>query len=145
MLKGMVILLPFTSSFALLATGRLVQYLALGAFVTADASLIVYLIGTALEFDSLSCVGNLSPSMGARNQVDIGLSYRPVSVCSLATQFQTRFLESIPRPIQRDLLHYACAGESSWRNCFSGPDKSRPFTMALHALIGRYREEYNFL
>jgi hypothetical protein len=87
MLKGMVILLPFTSSFALLATGRLVQYLALGAFVTADASLIVYLIGTALEFDSLTCVGNLSPSMGARNQVEvgIGLSYRPASVCSLAT------------------------------------------------------------
>ncbi len=58
----MVILLPFTSSFALLATGRLVQYLALGAFVTADASLIVYLIGTAAclhyhsppEFDSLT-------------------------------------------------------------------------------------------
>ncbi len=38
--------MPFTSSFTLLATGRMVQYLALGAFVTADASLIVYLIGT---------------------------------------------------------------------------------------------------
>jgi hypothetical protein len=37
--------------------------------------------------------------MGARNQVGIGLSYRPASLCSLATQFQTRFLESIPRPI----------------------------------------------
>jgi hypothetical protein len=37
--------------------------------------------------------------VGARNQVGIGLSYRPVSLCSLATQFQTRFLESIPRPI----------------------------------------------
>jgi hypothetical protein len=34
--------------------------------------------------------------MGARNQVGIGLSYRPAS---LATQFQTRFLELIPRPI----------------------------------------------
>jgi hypothetical protein len=45
------------------------------------------------------CVGSLSPSMGARNQVGIGLSYRPASLCSLATQFQTRFLESIPRPI----------------------------------------------
>jgi hypothetical protein len=45
------------------------------------------------------CVGNLSPAMGARNQVGIGLSYRPASLCSLATQFQTRFLESIPRPI----------------------------------------------
>ncbi len=47
-------------------------------------------------------VGNLSPAMGARiprNQVGIGLSYRPASLCSLATQFQTRFLESIPRPI----------------------------------------------
>ncbi len=45
----------------------------------------------------LCCVGNFSPAMGARNQVGIGLSYRPASLCSLATQFQTRFLESIPR------------------------------------------------
>ncbi len=43
--------------------------------------------------------GNLSPAMGARNQGGIGLSYRPASLCSLSTQFQTRFLESIPRPI----------------------------------------------
>jgi hypothetical protein len=43
--------------------------------------------------------GNLSPVMGARNQEGIGLSYRPASLCSLATQFQTRFLESIPRPM----------------------------------------------
>jgi hypothetical protein len=37
--------------------------------------------------------------MGARNQVGIGLSYRPAGLCRLASQFQTRFLESIPRPI----------------------------------------------
>jgi hypothetical protein len=37
--------------------------------------------------------------MGARNQVGIGLPYRPASLCSLATQFQTRFLELPPRPI----------------------------------------------
>jgi hypothetical protein len=37
--------------------------------------------------------------MGARNQVGIGLSYRLASLYSLATQFHTRFLESIPRPI----------------------------------------------
>jgi hypothetical protein len=29
----------------------------------------------------------------------IGLSDRPASLCSLATQFQTRFLGLIPRPI----------------------------------------------
>jgi hypothetical protein len=40
--------------------------------------------------------------MGARNQVGIGLSYRAASQCSWATQFQTRFLESIPRPIVFD-------------------------------------------
>ena len=40
-----MIFLPFTSSFALLVTARLVQILALGAFCTADASLIVYLLG----------------------------------------------------------------------------------------------------
>jgi hypothetical protein len=34
----------------------------------------------------------------ASDTVGIGLSYRPASLCSLATQFQTRFLESIPRP-----------------------------------------------
>ncbi len=44
-------------------------------------------------------VGNFSPAMGARNQVGIGLSYRPASLCSLATQCQTRFLESISCPI----------------------------------------------
>eukprot|EP00090_Calanus_glacialis_P002229 TRINITY_DN11674_c0_g1_i1.p1 TRINITY_DN11674_c0_g1~~TRINITY_DN11674_c0_g1_i1.p1 ORF type:complete len:456 (-),score=102.67 TRINITY_DN11674_c0_g1_i1:161-1528(-) len=37
--------LPFTSSFALLVIARLVQIMALGAFCTADASLIVYLLG----------------------------------------------------------------------------------------------------
>jgi hypothetical protein len=45
-------------------------------------------------------VGNLSPApVGARNQVGIRLSYRPASLCSMATQFQTRVLELIPRPI----------------------------------------------
>jgi hypothetical protein len=38
--------------------------------------------------------------MGARNQVGIGLSHRPASLCSLALQFQTRFLESIPHTIE---------------------------------------------
>jgi hypothetical protein len=47
----------------------------------------------------MSVLSNLSPAMGARNQVGIGLSYRPASLCSLATKFQTRFLESIPRPM----------------------------------------------
>ncbi len=37
--------------------------------------------------------------MEARNQEGIGLSYRPASQSSLATQFQTQFLELIPRPI----------------------------------------------
>jgi hypothetical protein len=46
-----------------------------------------------------SCVGNFIPVMGARNQVGIGLWYRPASLRILATQFQTRFLESIPHPI----------------------------------------------
>jgi hypothetical protein len=36
--------------------------------------------------------------MGARNQVGIWLSYRLASLC-LATQFQTRFRELIPRHI----------------------------------------------
>jgi hypothetical protein len=44
-------------------------------------------------------IGVPSPAMGARNQVGIGLSYRSASLCSLATQFQTRFLELIPCPI----------------------------------------------
>jgi hypothetical protein len=46
-------------------------------------------------------VGNLSPAMGVRNQVGIELSYRPASLGSLATQFQTRILESIPHSIAR--------------------------------------------
>ncbi len=44
-------------------------------------------------------VGNFSPAMGARNQVGIGLPYRPASQCILATQFQTQFLEFIPSPM----------------------------------------------
>lgn len=40
-----MIVLPFTSSFSVLVVSRLIQNLALGAFVTADASLIVFLIG----------------------------------------------------------------------------------------------------
>ncbi len=55
--------------------------------------------GTNFIFIITAGGGNFSPAMGARNQVSIGLSYRPASLCSLATQFQTRFLESIPRPI----------------------------------------------
>ena len=44
-LQIIMIFLPFTSSFALLAIARLLQIMALGAFCTADASLIVYLLG----------------------------------------------------------------------------------------------------
>ena len=40
-----MIILPFTTSFALLVTVRLLQIMSLGAFCTADASLIVYLLG----------------------------------------------------------------------------------------------------
>jgi hypothetical protein len=54
--------------------------------------------GRVLSYRPASA-GNLSSAMGARNQVGIGLSYRPASLCGLATQIQTRFLESIPRPI----------------------------------------------
>jgi hypothetical protein len=58
------------------------------------------------------------PSVGARNQVGIGLSYRPASLSSLATQFQTRFLETIPRPIAG--LKFS-AQESIYRNPFRQP------------------------
>jgi hypothetical protein len=67
------------------------------------------------ESDLNPCAGILEQSIGARNRVEIGLSYRhatiwarnqvgiglswPASLCCLAIQFQTRFLESIPRPI----------------------------------------------
>ena len=40
-----MIVLPLTSSFGLLVTARLLQILALGAFCTAAASLIVYMLG----------------------------------------------------------------------------------------------------
>jgi hypothetical protein len=35
-------------------------------------------------FPPPNSVGNLSPAMGARDHVGIGLSYRPASLCSLA-------------------------------------------------------------
>jgi hypothetical protein len=50
--------------------------------------------------------------MGARNQVGLGLSYRSASLCSLATQFQTRFLESILRPIAG--LNFSTLIGASW-------------------------------
>ena len=40
-----MIVLPLTSSFAVLVTARLLQILSLGAFCTADAGLIVYMLG----------------------------------------------------------------------------------------------------
>lgn len=46
-----MIVLPFTSSFSVLVAGRLVQLLSLGAFVTADASLIVYLLGNRQQLN----------------------------------------------------------------------------------------------
>ncbi len=58
-------------------------------------------VGIGLSY-RLARGGNLSPAiwgLGSRNQVGIGLSYRPASLCSLVTQFQAWFLESIPRPI----------------------------------------------
>jgi hypothetical protein len=41
----------------------------------------------------------LSPAMGARNRVGVELLYHPASLCSLASQFHTGLLESIPSPI----------------------------------------------
>jgi hypothetical protein len=68
--------------------------------------------------------GNLSPAMGARNQVGIGLSYRPASLCRLATQFQTRFLESIPRPMAG--LKDSDSGYIGWRNSLLGINSGAP-------------------
>ncbi len=41
----MMCLLPFIGSFELLAVARITQYVALGAFITADASMLVYTMG----------------------------------------------------------------------------------------------------
>jgi hypothetical protein len=46
------------------------------------------------SLDRLPYRAFFSESVGARNQVGMGLSYRPVSLCCLATQFQAPFLES---------------------------------------------------
>ena len=43
--QAIMIVLPLTSSFAVLVTARLLQILSLGAFCTADAGLIVYMLG----------------------------------------------------------------------------------------------------
>ncbi len=78
-------------------------------------------------------VGNFSPAMGARNRVGIGLSYRPASLCSLATQFQTRLLESIPRPIaglkfptlETNLQDWFAQSVNIRHILFASPKKSR--------------------
>jgi hypothetical protein len=41
--------------------------------------------GQPQQGEMADCVSNLSPAMGARNQVGIGLSYQPAILCSLAT------------------------------------------------------------
>ncbi len=74
-------------------------------------------------------VGNLSPAMGARNQVGIGLSYRPASLCSLATQFQTRFLESIPRPIAG--LKFSTQDCFKQKACFWAGPSNAYYTMEM--------------
>ncbi len=52
--------------------------------------------------ENASSVGNLSLPMGARNQVGIG--YRPASLCSITTLFQIRFLESIIKLISHAVV-----------------------------------------
>jgi hypothetical protein len=65
---------------------------------------------------------NLSPVMGTRNQLGTGLSYRAASLCSLATQFQTRFPESIPRPIAEPVFVNVYGAQASIpRNRFRQP------------------------
>ncbi len=56
--------------------------------------------------------------MGARNQGGIGLSYRHASLWGSAAQFQTRFLESIPRPIAglKFSTRYRSTGINTWEN-----------------------------
>jgi hypothetical protein len=59
---------------------------------------VTYSYSTDVRF-SVVRVGNLSPAIGARNQVGRVVVPTRQPICSLAAQFQTRFLESIPRPI----------------------------------------------
>jgi hypothetical protein len=86
-------------------------------------------------------VGNLIPAVGARNQVGIGLSYRPASLCSLATQFQTRILESIPRPIAeleflKSLWGLGTEEEEGYR---TGPPAARLHRLAEFIPWNRFR------
>ncbi len=41
--------LPFAGSFPLLAAIRIAQYVALGSFITADASMLVYTMGPVVS------------------------------------------------------------------------------------------------
>jgi hypothetical protein len=51
--------------------------------------------------------------MGARNRVGIVISYRPASLCSLASRFQTLLLESIPSLIaEAEFVNFKGAQES---------------------------------
>jgi hypothetical protein len=78
--------------------------------------------------------------MGTRNQVSIGLSYRPASLCSFATQFLTRFLESILRPTAglkfqtQARLHSTQPGGISSLESILGLLKSLKFWLRLHWL-----------
>ncbi len=77
------------------------------------------------------------------NHVGIGFSCLPASLYSLATQFQTRFLESIPRPI-RDFSFWLCSfAASAFRAWGSGTnvydEKQYRYIMLLQCLIDTAR------
>jgi hypothetical protein len=65
--------------------------------------------------------------MGARNRVGIGFSYLPASLCSSATQFQNRFLESIPRSIAGAGLKIPTLLEVKYGGRLDGPWISSTF------------------
>jgi hypothetical protein len=89
----------------------------------------------------VACVGNFSHTMGARNQVGIGLLYRPSSLSSLPTQFQTRFLELIPRPIA-GLKFSTPGGTVRQHYSYSVPSPHRLFyNPALFKTLGSWNDE----
>jgi hypothetical protein len=75
-------------------------------------------------------VGNLIPAMGARNQVGMGLSYRPASLCSLATNSKLGSWNGFLEWNGMDLSFRLCL-----LLCGSGNTPCPPYTLYLSPLI----------
>ena len=109
---AIMIILPFTSSFAVLVTARLLQILALGAFCTADASLIVSLLGPeksrpfTMAFHALIGAGFLAATFLVRPFLPDNKNTDIDQICGRANQTDSSTSQDMEESLGSDILKY---------------------------------------